>query len=125
MLKKILPNRATEVCASIIVPVAAISESMVSRSKTMSAPVLEREKSTDVSAASSMDFLTASTHSSDLPNLEKKPEKYFFHVLFLPSCSSALRISGWKITTITTTEASNSARRSEDNMTSWNREARK
>ena len=66
LLKNILPNRATDVSASIIVPVAAISESMVSLSNTSKAPVFEREKRTAVSAASTIDFSTAFFHSSPL-----------------------------------------------------------
>ena len=64
LLKNILPNRATDVSASIIVPVAAISDSIVSRSNTSNAPVFEREKRTAVSAASIIDFSTAFFQSS-------------------------------------------------------------
>lgn len=58
--------KIAKVSASIIVPVAAISESMVSRSNTSKAPVFEREKRTAVSAASTIDFSTAFFHSSPL-----------------------------------------------------------
>ena len=64
LLKNIFPNNATEVSALIIVPVAAISDSFVSLSKTSKAPVLDLEKSNAVSAASIIDFLTACFHSS-------------------------------------------------------------
>ena len=93
LLKKMFPNSATEVSASTIVPVAAMSDSLTSLSNTSSAPVREREKIIAVSDESTIDFLTAFSHSSLLLYFENAL-KYFFQFLFFPTCSSALRISG-------------------------------
>ena len=82
----------------------------------MSAPVREREKITEVSSASTIAFLTEFSHSSLFFGLVKI-ERYRLHVLFLPICSRAFLISGWKIIAMITTDASKNSLSSEESIT--------